>query len=579
MAEFNFGKITFKTKTESPIKNETITAISLGDVSKFKLKIEFDGEVMPKEYVISWNEPQIDTTAFWSPSHHFEAYIRPDWAMNTATSKLTMGMPVCALVNKTGINRLTISHSDPKIPTALRAGAVEEDASICYEIRLFTELTAKISSYEIEFMLDYRQLPYYKTVKDASLWWDSLGYKHAYTPDDAKKPLYSAWYSFHQATIPDRILKECEVAKKLGMDVLIVDDGWQTADGKRGYGYCGDWEVCEEKIPSMKRFVDDVHALGMKFMLWFSVPFVGFYSKNFERFKGMYLKKNARMNAMVLDPRFAEVREFLVGIYERFVREYGIDGLKLDFIDSFMLSEESSEEYDKMTTTSVEEGVDLLLAEISKRLKAINPDFLIEFRQSYVGPSISKYGNMFRVTDCPNDPLVNRTHSLNMRLVMLNSAVHSDMLMWNKDETNEALSYQLLAIMFTVPQISVLFDNITSDHKKILKNFLDFWREHKETILEGEIEIEGMEANYTRARVKGNSEAVEVLYHETVIRPEPKIKNYTFNSTGKDTAYIDSSAPMLYEAYNMFGEKIDSGTLKIGVNKVDLPNGGMILIY
>ena len=579
MASFKFNSICFNTTTESPIKNESIEAISLGEVCKFKLKIEFDGEVMPKEYIISWNEPQIDTMAFWSPMHHFEAYIRPDWSMNRADSKLSKGMPVCALVNKKGINRLTVSLSDPKTTTSLMAGAVEEDASIKHEIRLFTEMTAKISSYEIEFMLDYRSLPYYKTVKDTAIWWGELGYEHAYTPKEAKLPLYSAWYSFHQDTIPEKILKECKDAKELGMDVLIVDDGWQTADGKRGYGYCGDWEVCEEKIPSMKKFVDDVHAIGMKFMLWFSVPFVGFYSKNFERFKGMYLKKNARMNAMVLDPRFPEVREFLVGIYERFVREYGIDGLKLDFIDSFMLSEESSEEFDKMTTTSVEEGVDLLLSEISQRLKAINPEFLIEFRQSYVGPSISKYGNMFRVHDCPNDPLVNLTHSLNMRLVLLNSAVHSDMLMWNKNETNEGLMYQLMGIMFTVPQISVCFDNITSDHKKMVKTFLDFWSDHKETILEGEIEVHGIEANYTRARAKGSGEAVEVLYQESVIRPEYGIKNYTFNSTGKDVVYVDSNATMLYETYNMFGEKIGSGTGPRGVCKVDLPNGGMILIY
>ena len=88
-----------------------------------------------------------------------------------------------------------------------------------------------------------------------------------------------------------------------------------------------------------------------------------------------------------------------------------------------------------------------------------------------------------------------------------------------------------------------------------------------------------MEANYTRARVKKDGESVEVLYHETVVRPYAKIKNYTFNATGKDVIYIDSSEPMLYEAYDMFGEKIGSGTVSIGANKVDLPNGGMIVMY
>ena len=579
MASFTFDKLCFETTTKSPVKCESITRSFNGEVSKYKLKIEYDGEVMPEEYTITWYEPLIDTLAFWSPMHHFESYLRPDWSMNTANSKLTSGMPVCALVNKQGTNKLTIAFSDPKIPVSLKAGVVEENSTLKYEIRLFTEKTAKISSYEAEFLLDYRELPYSKTIKDVSIWWGEYGYTHAYTPREAKMPLYSAWYSFHQDTIPEKIIKECKVAKSLGMEVLIVDDGWQTDDGARGYGYCGDWEVCENKIPSMKDFVNDVHALGMKFMLWFSVPFVGIYSKNYKRFEGMYLKSKPRMNAMVLDPRFPEVREFLVSTYERFVNDYQIDGLKLDFIDDFTLSESSSENYEKMTTTSVDEAIEILLSEISQRLKSINPDFLIEFRQSYVGPAISKYGNMFRVGDCPNDPLVNRTHSLNMRLALLNSAVHSDMLMWNKDEKNEALMYQLLGIMFTVPQISVRFDNITSDHKKILKNFLDFWSSHKETILEGEIQVEDMEANYTKASATGKNEVVEVLYQQGITSLHNSFKTYIFNATGKDVVYIDSTRQALYEVYNMFGEKINSGIASMGVNKINSPNGGMISIY
>jgi alpha-galactosidase len=199
-----------------------------------------------------------------------------------------------------------------------------------------------MDSYEVLIRFDRRKIPFYKAVETTKKWWEELGYTLSYEPKYASAPLYSAWYSFHQRTIPDEIIAQCKIAKEYGMDTLIVDDGWQTDDNSRGYGYCGDWEVCQTKIPDMKCFVDAIHDLDMKFVIWFNVPYVGWYSKNFEKFKGMYLYERAPMKASILDPRFKVVRDFITDKYVSFVKEYGIDGLKLDFIDSFGLREESS---------------------------------------------------------------------------------------------------------------------------------------------------------------------------------------------------------------------------------------------
>jgi alpha-galactosidase len=359
------------------------------------------------------------------------------------------------------------------------------------------------------------------------------------------------------------------------MDTLIVDDGWQTDDNSRGYGYCGDWEVCASKIPDMKDFVDKIHDLDMRFMIWFSVPFVGVHSKSFERFKGKYLRTRWSGDAKVLDPRFSDVREFITSKYVSFVKEYGIDGLKLDFIDAFFMEEEASTDYENMDTISVEDGVEMLLSEISMKLKEINPEFLIEFRQSYVGPVISKYGNMFRVTDCPNDPFVNRVHSLNMRMSQ-NGMIHSDMMMWNKDETKEALSYQLLGTMFCVPQISILFENISSDHKKILKNYLSFWRAHKDTILNGKMEYFDIQANYSMAKSTKNGESVSVMYQGIVSKLDSNQTSYIFNSTGNGYIYLEADKAQDCEIYNSFGELIKNDTLKEGITKIELPVGGMV---
>jgi hypothetical protein len=63
-----------------------------------------------------------------------------------------------------------------------------------------------------------------------------------------------------------------------------------------------------------------VHALGMKYLLWYSVPFVGVHTKAFERFKDKFLsppKPDGKAQWFTLDPRFPDVREYLIDIYER----------------------------------------------------------------------------------------------------------------------------------------------------------------------------------------------------------------------------------------------------------------------
>lgn len=562
MASFNFYGTEFVSSTKNALSSEKIEySTSRANIDEYKISLSFENESTPEVYTLVWEQEQVDVIGFWSSTSSQQHNINPDWWVRKIDSRTASGMPLFVLYNKANINRVCVSLSDPSTPTRLSVGVVEETGNLRFKLELFSQLSAKMKDYEVTLRIDSRPIELTQAVRDVRAWWEELGYKCAYVPEGARKPLYSAWYSFHQRTIPDEIVAECKIAKEYGMDTLIVDDGWQTDDNSRGYAFCGDWEICESKIPDMQDFVDRIHALGMKFMVWFSVPFVGVNSKNYERFKGKYLYDNK--NAAVLDPRFKDVRDFLVGIYVDYVKKYGWDGLKLDFIDSFRLSEDSPTDYENMDCISIEEGVTRLLEQASRELKAINPEFLIEFRQSYVGPVVAQYGNMLRVGDCPNDAIINRVHSLHLRLTSGTVPVHSDMLMWNKYETTEAVMYQLLACMFSVPQISIRFDNITEDHKRALKGFLSFWRAHSDTILDGVLEIRDIEANCSMAQTTSDKECVCVQYQQIVTRVGEK-PTYIFNATGKDGIYLELESEREYEVYDMYGELYSQGTFTAG---------------
>ncbi|MBQ8146799.1 MAG: alpha-galactosidase [Clostridia bacterium] len=567
-----------KIKTENNIAKEELVQIRDGEICEYRLKIEFSQPTRPSVYSIIWEEDQVDMYGFWSSKSFQQHNLTPEWGMRTNDSGVASGMPLVCVYSKANKNRLTVALSDPAIPAEIMAGVVEENGCVRLQINLFSKICPMMKEYEVIIRIDRRLIPFYKSVIAIKDWWTELGYKNAYVPKGARLPLYSCWYSFHKRTIPEEIIYECKIAKELGMETVIVDDGWQTDSNLDGYAFCGDWEICESKIPDMAYFVDEIHKLGMKFMVWFSVPFVGFKSKNYDRFKGKYLCSRPGVFASVLDPRFPEVRRFLIDIYCDYVKKYNWDGLKLDFIDRFLLSEESSTEYDKMDTVSVDVALQRLLSEATLELKKINPEIMIEFRQSYIGPAITQYGNLLRVADCPNDAIFNRVGSLNLRLTSGNIPVHSDMLMWNKNDTNESVMYQLLAIMFTVPQISVRFDNITDEHKRILKAFLAFWRNHQATLLDGELELWGVDANYTVAKSTKDNESVTVMYQPRPMTVESGEKAYIFNSTGEEGVFVEVKEERQYELSNIFGECYATGTLSAGINRVPVQSCGMIYI-
>ena len=568
-----------KLETENKVIKEDVSQVCDGEICEYRLKVEFEERAIPEVYSIIWEEDQVDMYGFWSSKSFQQHNLTPEWGMRANDSEVSTGMPLICVYSKSNKNRITVSLSDPTIPAEIMTGVVEENGRLRFQINLFTKICPAMKEYEVTVRIDRRDVPFYKSVIDAKNWWSRLGYKNAYVPRAARLPLYSCWYSFHTKINPEEIIYECKIAKELGMETVIVDAGWYTDSDSDAFAKtCGDWEISKKKIPDMASFVDEIHKLGMKFMIWFSVPFVGFESANHQRFKNRFLCDRPAVSASVLDPRFPEIRKHLIDTYCSYVKKYNLDGLKLDFIDRFIVLKDNAYEYDKMDTVSVDVALQRLLSEATAELKKINTEIMIEFRQSYVGPVLTQYCNLLRVADCPNDPIFNRVASLNLRLTSEGTPVHSDMLMWNKNDTNEGIMYQLLAIMFTVPQISVRFDSITGEHKKILATYLDFWRTHQETLLDGELELWGVDANYTMAKATKNGESITVMYHARPLTVENGELSYIFNSTGENGATVEVFEDREYQLYDIFGKCYESGVLHAGITRVELLNCGMILI-
>ena len=484
-------------------------------VEEWRFSFAADKPTDPPKTTIECTFPLKDVVGRWTTGAGFNKYLPPDWGSGFSSS-IYSHAPVLAYFSDSDENRGVIACSEALRRVNFCMGVMERSAGSRFEATLFSDPEAPLSAYRVSFRLDFRPVFYADAIRAAFAWYGAMPeYKAAAVPEAAFDPLYSFWYSYHQDVRAVSVENECAAARTYGMKTAILDDGWQSDDHTRGYAFCGDWQVSTNRFPDFAGHVQTVRRGGMRYMIWYSVPFVGRKSARYAQLKGKYLYEDDRFNAAILDPRFPEVREFLIGVYEKAVRDWNLDGLKLDFIDRFGFRGADpavKENYAGRDIKSLPEAVDRLMTDVNRRLTALQPGILIEFRQSYIGPAIIKYGNMMRAGDCPMDFLANRVRTLDLRLSSGNAAVHADMLMWNPEESPEAASKQFWSVLFSVPQISMRLEELSAAHQAKLREMLDFWLAHRDTLMKGELRPMRPDLNYPAVYACGEGEQVIAVY-------------------------------------------------------------------
>ncbi len=259
----------------------------------------------------------------------------------------------------------------------------------------------------------------------------------------------------------------------------------------------------------MSELVKKIHNMGLKLTLWFGTPFMGIKAKHLSQFADMVLYYCETLHAYVLDPRYPKVRQYLTDSFAQAVRDWDIDGVKLDFIDMFKNPTPAKPEMDYTDLTA---AVEKLLSDIKTSLQSIKPNILIEFRQPYIGPIMRTFANIYRVTDCPDDSLSNRVGIIDLRLLSGNTVIQSDMLMWHKEDTLESSALQILSCIFSAVQISVCLDTISDRHLQQLTYWMAFMNEHRNLLLDTPIEVESPQNLYSLAHVEKNGQEIIVLY-------------------------------------------------------------------
>ncbi|WP_418872652.1 glycoside hydrolase family 36 protein [Waltera sp.] len=529
---------------------------------------------------VEWYEDVTNTVGCWYPDCGYVRAYGADWQRRRTTS-LSVSAPVYCLYDQRGNNCITIALSEAVRETEWKIGVHEEDGRFLFQCKIHMGRGRS----EVKLYINEGKTVYSRVLGKVQTWWkDGCGIVPAIVPEAAKMPFYSTWYSYHQNMEEKQLERECELAAQMGFKGIIVDDGWQTDDNHRGYAFCGDWKPSETKFPHMREHVAYVHFLGMKYMLWVSIPFIGKNSGIWKKFSDKLLEYQEEMNAGVADIRYKEVREYLMEQYVDLVKNYDLDGLKMDFIDEFHEGAATPEYNENMDFRDVQDALEHMMVQLYEKLRELKPDILIEFRQKYVGPYIRKFGNILRVDDCPMSQLSNRVGLVDLRILSGDTAVHSDMVMWNKAEEPEGVAIALQHCFFGSLQLSVRLEECRQEVLEVIRYYMELAQEWFEARLEGELAAEHPEHLYPVVYGEKENRAVVGVYEEdqVICVKENWTEALILNANKGNSLYLDLMQTSGKKAVIRDCKGAVVKTLKKlqeGLIKIEIPAGGMVKLF
>jgi len=444
-----------------------------GGLVRIRLAVQGEGQVVLEL-------PLGDAAGYWNPGLSSDRGLPADWKGRDRFSAVRSA-PIGALYDADGISRLAFGFDCLVHEGELQYGVSEEEKTFVVRLPIEGRLAELESG--LDLVIVGEAMPYARAVRAVS---EAVRAEQPVRPAStaSREPVYSTWYAYSQRISEQIIESDVAVAAELGCRSVFIDDGWQRFGDGRWYAGCGDWVPDSVKFPDLAALSGRLHAQGLDVVLWIAPLLLGEQSEAFERLRRFATHYSDGLRAWVLDPRHPEVREHLVETCARLMRDYALDGLKIDFLNNAMAYAGEPSTGD---LADVGEAMTVLLRGVADAVDLERPGALIEFRQPYVSPAVASYADVVRADDCPADAVQNRRSILDLRLLASGQIVHADPIMWDSTATPATAVRQLFGAFFGVPQISMPLAPLPTAHRAEVAAVLGVWRELSGVLLDGEI--------------------------------------------------------------------------------------------
>lgn len=151
----------------------------------------------------------------------------------------------------------------------------------------------------------------------------------------ARPVALNSWEAFYFDYNHKKLITLAKQAKKLGVELFVLDDGWFGNRNNDQEGL-GDYHINRKKLPQgLKKLSGEIRGLGLKFGLWFEPEMVNPKSKLYDTHQEYAIQIKNRIpalgrNQLVLDLCNPEVRAYIIDQISHILDTVTIDFIKWD---------------------------------------------------------------------------------------------------------------------------------------------------------------------------------------------------------------------------------------------------------
>lgn len=309
------------------------------------------------------------------------------------------GMPVVDLWTKEeGIAFVSLAKIPELISLPLN---VKPDKKVQFKITKENDLELKPGEeYNLlPFAIIFHHGDYFNGLRTYSNLMRQNGFEFSRAPESAYDVEWCAW-GYERNFNKEQIIKSLSEVKKLGIEWVTIDDGWQNANG--------DWKIDKTKFPGgekeFKSLIDTIHSKGLKVRIWW-VPFEAQDSSyNIKHFPGrmteygmstqsklasqhpdwFIIDKNGNRvqvswwNSYYLCPAVKSVVDYYKKFVETVINKWGIDGFKIDGQNLNAVPQCYNPQHNHQSPEDAPKSVPDFFKEIYETAQKLKPGFVIQ---------------------------------------------------------------------------------------------------------------------------------------------------------------------------------------------------------
>lgn len=568
------------------LEYEALPELSDTYLIRFCAQVPDQQRLVIQELELRWAVPITDMHGlYFGGDPRAELGYLPFWKIEKDVAAQS-GLPYMALVHRDGHNRAAYGALDQITETRLSAELSE--ITRCYHMSFQLPANHESNHQRIVVNGSYEAIWFISLAQQA--WPDVLKtYAHQvqsamkhdpmYVPDKAYDPVYCTWTAIHHDVSHDWIMKNAPLAAELGFRTWLTDDGWFLENGVFGdYAQVGDWVPSRTKFPDMREHVRAVQAFGFNYVLWVAPFMIGDDNPRAKSWSHILTTGQPRERFRNLSPWHTETARIVSDLLRRLIVDYDLDGLKIDFIDAIDIH---SERKAGARDISMGEAVYDTLKSAIDELYALKSHILIEFRNRYTNLASRSYANLYRSSDVPINPRLNRWQASMLRLLAPDRAVHMDPMLWHPQDSDENVAVHLINGIASVPMISIELDQYPASHIALIRHWIGFYNEHRQTIVRGDFCPRLIEDHIPLIDFIGTNEIITGLYEDVPVNCFDDGKTHWILN-GSAQPFVDlrrrpDGACQIY-TFDKFGHLVSEETLLSLPERIAVEVGGSVVL-